>query len=230
MWRNSRLPSASHYEFCRAVVDDIARSNPDFAVGSDSSESWMAVGQLQFDYLIKHGLAPHHRFLDIGCGNLRLGWRVIRYLDAGCYTGLDLSPVILKSARTNIMHFHLEEKLPALHLVNNADYPFLPSDHFDRVYAHGVFTQTPIEIIREVLASIRRVLKPGSIFEFTFHATDGPPRSFLREDFYHPPATVLDAVHENGMVPTLRTDWNYSQAKVWAKKPLRQHDVPTASH
>ena len=34
---------------------------------------------LQFDYLVEHGLKPGHRMLDIGCGNLRAGWRFIDY-------------------------------------------------------------------------------------------------------------------------------------------------------
>ena len=36
---------------------------------------------MQFDYLVKHGLRPADRILEIGCGNLRAGRLLIDYLD-----------------------------------------------------------------------------------------------------------------------------------------------------
>jgi hypothetical protein len=50
---------------------------------------WDQLGQLQFDYMIREGLKPHHKLLDIGCGSLRGGIHFIRYLDAGNYIGTD---------------------------------------------------------------------------------------------------------------------------------------------
>jgi SAM-dependent methyltransferase len=47
------------------------------------------LGRYCFDYLVKAGLKPHHRFLDLGCGAGRVGTWLIRYLDAGNYFGID---------------------------------------------------------------------------------------------------------------------------------------------
>lgn len=50
---------------------------------------WSEIGQLQFDLLIKEGLKPAHKLLDIGCGALRGGTKFVSYLDSDCYFGLD---------------------------------------------------------------------------------------------------------------------------------------------
>jgi SAM-dependent methyltransferase len=55
----------------------------------ESDTSWDAAGQLQLDYLIAAGLTPRSRVLDIGCGALRAGRKIIAYLNAGNYYGID---------------------------------------------------------------------------------------------------------------------------------------------
>src|SRR5215204_1645727 len=42
-----RLASPSHTDFYRAVMADETAKDPDRAIGSDSRDSWMSVGELQ---------------------------------------------------------------------------------------------------------------------------------------------------------------------------------------
>jgi len=58
---------------------------------------WDEIGQLQIDFLVSQGLMPHHRLLDIGCGSLRGGVKLIRYLDAGHYAGVDLHESLINA-------------------------------------------------------------------------------------------------------------------------------------
>lgn len=55
------------------------RSDPHAAIGGN----WEEMGQMQLDFLVARGLAPHHRLLDLGCGTLRAGRHFIRLLEAG---------------------------------------------------------------------------------------------------------------------------------------------------
>ena len=108
------LTTRDHVQYYRAVMrSDTARSS-DAAVGSKTRESWLKIGQLQFDYLLRHGLKPGARMLEIGCGNLRAGRLFIGYLDAGNYYGVDISPEILLAAQDTVTEFGLQEKLPHL--------------------------------------------------------------------------------------------------------------------
>lgn len=217
--RNAAIPKSDHYDFYRKVVDDNASRDPDAAIGSNSRQQWLEVGDLQFCYLQEHGLKPDQRFLDLGCGNLRLGWRAIQFLNPGMYSGIDISPVILDAARKTISEFNLEAKQPALHLVESADYSFLPDDHFDIVYAHGVFTQTPIGVVEAVLKSVHRVLKPGCFFEFTYNCTTGEEHNYMNEDFFFKRDTMINAVRSAGFEPEEMKDWKYTQEKIRAHKP-----------
>lgn len=71
-WLRHKHPD--HVGYYRAVMASDTGRNPEAAVGSQTHERWLALGRMQFDYLVEHGLTPAHRMLDIGCGNLRAGF------------------------------------------------------------------------------------------------------------------------------------------------------------
>jgi hypothetical protein len=84
-----RLKHPDHVGYYRAVMASGTRSNLEAAVGSQTHDRWLALGQMQFDHLVEHGLRPEHRMLDIGRGNLRGGWHFIGHLHVGNYYGFE---------------------------------------------------------------------------------------------------------------------------------------------
>jgi len=219
--RNRRLCSqgGSHIGFYREIMHAEATKSPDIAVGSSNRDHWMDVGQLQFDYLVRHGLKPDHSILEIGCGNLRAGWRLIQYLQPGKYYGIDISPDILVAGLKNIEEFQLQEKLPHLAIVENLRLGFLPSDHFDVVHAHSVFSHTPLEVLDECLTHVGRVMRPDGFFDFTWLLSEGAPASVLGEDFYFPREQVTGIARSRGFELEEMEDWAYVQPKLRLRKP-----------
>ena len=140
----SALTTRDHVSYYRAVMRSDTTRSSDAAVGSKTRESWLQLGQLQFDYLTGHGLKPDMRMLEIGCGNLRAGRLFIDYLEPGNYYGTDISPDILLAAQRTVVEFGLQPKLPYLTLVNDLRLDFLPDGHFDVVHAHSVFSHSPL--------------------------------------------------------------------------------------
>jgi SAM-dependent methyltransferase len=212
-----RLKHRDHVAYYRAVMASDAARDPEAAVGSRSHERWLALGQMQFGYLTGHGLEPGHRMLDIGCGNLRAGWRFIDYLDAGNYYGIDISPDILISAKQTVVTYGLQEKLPHLTITGNLTLDFLPSAHFDVVHAHSVFSHSPIEVIDECLAHVGRILAPGGFFDFTFDRTEGAEHQVLREDFYYRTETLTSLAERHGLSARFMDDWEklpHGQSKI----------------
>ena len=63
---------------------------------------WDEIGILQFEFLVKNGLKPHHQVLDLGCGALRGGVHIIKYLNKHCYTGLDANSSLLRAAKKEL--------------------------------------------------------------------------------------------------------------------------------
>jgi ubiquinone/menaquinone biosynthesis C-methylase UbiE len=185
-----------------------ARRDPDAAIGSDTREHWMKVGQMQFSYLLKHGLRPDHKFLDIGCGNLRAGWRLIQYLDSGHYYGVDISPDILLAALKELRDQNLQGKYPHLVLVNDLNFEFLPDQAFDVIHAHSVFTHTRADAIDQCFASTARILKPDGFFDLTY--LEGDKYSLSDEDFCYPRETLLKMAATHHFDATHMSDWDYS--------------------
>ncbi|MEU7965465.1 class I SAM-dependent methyltransferase [Streptomyces sp. NPDC049097] len=212
-----RLRHPDHVGYYRAVMASDTRRNPEAAVGSHTHDRWLALGQMQFDYLIEHGLRPEHRMLDIGCGNLRGGWRFIDYLGTGNYYGIDISPDILMAAKKTLSERRLQDKLPHLTITGDLTLDFLPEDHFDVIHAHSVFSHSPLQVIDQCLAHVGRVLSESGFFDFTFDRTEGAEHQVLREDFYYRTDTLLALARQHGLHAKFMQDWEerpHGQSKI----------------
>jgi SAM-dependent methyltransferase len=196
-----------HVAYYRAVMQDTVTKGAARAVGNSDRGHWRKAGAIQFDYLREHGLQPHHRLLEIGCGNLRAGWRFIDYLESGCYYGIEISPEVLLAAQQTLVREGVEDKLPHLTLVDDLRFEFLPDAVVDVVHAHSVFSHSPLPLIEECFSHLPRILRPGGFFDFTFNRTDGRERNVLREDFYYRTATLLDAAGRCGLDAQFMADW-----------------------
>jgi SAM-dependent methyltransferase len=217
------LHARDHIAYYRAVMRSDAARSREGAVGSKTHESWLQIGQMQFDYLVGHGLKPQLRMLEIGCGNLRAGRLFIDYLDAGNYYGLDISPDILLGAQQTVVDYGLRDKLPHLALVKDLELEFLPDSQFDVVHAHSVFSHSPLEVIDQCLAHVGRVMVPGGFFDFTFDRTEGAEHQVLREDFYYRTQTLLDLAKRHGLEAQFMDDWEllpHDQSKIRVTRPI----------
>jgi SAM-dependent methyltransferase len=205
--RRIDMQANDHVSYYRAIMRSDAARGPEAAVGSPTHESWLAKGQMQFDYLLGHHLEPTMRMLEVGCGNLRAGRLFIDYLDAGNYCGIDISPEILLAALDTVVRCGLQPKLPRLTLVRDLNLSFLPDQAFDVVHAHSVFSHSPIEVIDECLQHVGRIMAPDGFFDFTFHATDATEHHVLREDFYYRQETLIALAAKHGLNASLMEDW-----------------------
>jgi SAM-dependent methyltransferase len=217
-----RVSHRDHLDYYGAVVDDLVTQGRATAVGSEISARSRRIGKMQFDYLKEHGLRPEHRVLEIGCGNLRAGWRIIRYVEPGHYYGVDISQQVLLSAQHTIADRGLREKLPYLVLVRDQTFAFLPDATFDVVHAHSVFSHAPLDVIEDCFAHVGRVMKPDGFFDFTFKRTEGKEYGKLREDFYYRTETLIDAAARHGLTARFMDDWEalgHSQSKIRVTLP-----------
>src|SRR5271155_5374682 len=94
---------------------------------------WDELGQLQFDFMVREGLKPHHKLLDIGCGSLRGGIHFISYLDVGNYIEIDPNVSLLDAGyEIELAPRGLKERMPRENLICTADFePPFPDGAFD---------------------------------------------------------------------------------------------------
>lgn len=218
VWRNRRIARQvgdDHLAFYRAVMaDDVSRKSPRGAVGTEDPAAWLALGARQFDYLVAHGLRPDHQVLEIGCGNLRAGWRMIEYLGPGAYTGVDISPEILLAAQDTLVERDLVHKRPHLLLVDDMSFRALPAACFDVVHAHSVFSHCPLDVVEAAVVGVRRVIRPDGFFDFTYNESSGETWSRLREDWFYPTALLVEVAARHGFDATVMEGWHHPQAKL----------------
>jgi len=139
---------------------------------------WHEIGQLQVDFLISQGLTPQHRLLDIGCGSLRGGVKLIQYLDAGHYAGVDLNESLLDAGYDiELAEAGLRHKLPRSNLVTGGEFDFswCPM-RVDFALAQSVFTSLPLNFLRICLERLPNfVVRGGKFFVSIFEIPDHHP-------------------------------------------------------
>lgn len=139
---------------------------------------WDETGRVMMGLLLRAGLQPHHRLLDIGCGSLRLGCKAISYLDPGNYWGTDLSGALMHRGYEVELTKAQRERLPAAQLIEDADFAFpgVPAD-IDMAIAFAVFTHLPGDRLAHALHQVRARFPALSSFLFTaFLAPDDDRR------------------------------------------------------
>lgn len=116
---------------------------------------WDETGRVQMALLIRAGLRPGDRLLDIGAGALRLGRLAVPWLEAGHYWATDASRALLLRGR----EAELDDpaQLPKDRLIEDAafGYPGVPAD-IDLALAFAVFTHLPADRLAVALGSARR--------------------------------------------------------------------------
>jgi len=163
---------------------------------------WDEVGELQFNFLKEMGLQPQHKFGDIGCGALRGGVRIIPYLDAGNYYGLDINASCIEAAWYEIEVHGLERKRAEL-LVDDGFRMRKFGAMFDYCIGVSLFTHLPMNHIIRCLIETAPCLAEGGQFFATF---------FLCEE-----AELLNPVHQprGGVVTNFDSDpYHYTAPQI----------------
>lgn len=159
--RGSRWPHSYERQLSRSELR--SRKHREFVGGM-----WDEIGKLQLAFVRQHGLSPCHRFLDIGCGALRGGVHLIRYLDPGNYFGVDMNASLIKAAENiEIVDAGLIDRTP--HLIVDDSFTFSKfGTTFDFAIAVSVFTHMGINSIERCLVNLSSVLEPKGVFYATY--------------------------------------------------------------
>ncbi len=128
-----------------------------------SKRLWKMKRDFQINFLKQAGLRPEHHLMDIGCGTLRGGIPLIKYLDAGRYCGLESRANVLEEAQLELRDSGLENKNPALvHSPKLAELNL--GKTFDFVWAFSVLIHLNDEILHDCLHLVQKHLATNGTF------------------------------------------------------------------
>jgi SAM-dependent methyltransferase len=142
-----------------------------------------AIGEGLAALLVRHGLAPHHRVLDIGCGVGRVALPLTRLLSPrGSYEGIDIVKRWVGWCRRHITPAHPSFRFTHADIFNShynrsgvpaAQFRFPYDDaSFDFAFATSVFTHLDLDAAKHYLREAHRVLRPGGVLVATFFFWD----------------------------------------------------------
>ncbi len=159
---------------------------------------WDEIGALQFEFLAANGLRPESTLFDLGCGTLRGGRHFIRFLDAGNYTGVDISAKTIELGALLVQQEGLSEKHPRLirRLPNEGFFDGAGKSDF--ILAQSVLSHLPDYLVAKCLAELEAVLHRHSVFFFTFHP-DAVYRQVGFKAFRYPPAFFAASAAQLGL-------------------------------
>ena len=109
------------------------------------------VGRNQLIVALDQGLGPEARVLDVGCGALRGGWWLVRFLAPARYHGIEPNAAMLEAGRRLVLGPALEaDKRPRF--ATNADFDFgVFGARFDMVLARSIWSHAAFAQIEAML-------------------------------------------------------------------------------
>lgn len=193
-------------------------------VGGAAPGIWFTLGKRQFHFLVSEGLRPHHRFLDIACGSLRLGQFLIPYLNRGRYYGLEAEPALVEAGLREELFYDLAAKRrPTFGYGYDFDFGFAPG--FEFAIAQSLFTHLNADDIALCLRNLATIATGESTLYFTFFeggGGDANPEggSDSHRNWRYSFAEIEQIASAAGWAATYIGDWGHERGQMMVKARL----------
>jgi SAM-dependent methyltransferase len=133
--------------------------------------SFEAAGRDALLALLESGLLPSHKVLDFGCGALRVGYWLVRFLDPNCYCGIDRERKVEIGKRFALTPELLAFKAPRFDDNRDCDMSVF-GERFDFVLARSIFTHMAPGLVRKSLASFRENSPPSGVLLASYYRAE----------------------------------------------------------
>jgi SAM-dependent methyltransferase len=131
--------------------------------------SFEHMGRAGFEVLLREGLVPSSRVLDVGCGALRFGYWLMRFLDPGCYFGIEPNQDMLRVGIEDLVEPDVVERADA-HFDSNDEFDFAVfGERFDFVVARSIWTHSSKSQIGAMLGSFAATSSPTGVFLASYY-------------------------------------------------------------
>ncbi len=140
-------------------------------------------GREQFIYLLREGLHPDSKVVDIGCGVLRAGYWLIHFLNPGCYFGIEPHTGRLDMGKHQILEPEIiESKRP--NFDTNPDFnTSVFQEKFDIFLLYSIWTHAAKAGIEATLDSFVRDASPNAVFLTSYLPASEKHPDYLGENW-----------------------------------------------
>lgn len=118
-------------------------------------------GRDEFDLLVKLGLQPDHTCVDYGCGTLRIGQHVVRYLKPGRYWGFEIDDEFIKVGGSLLSEADKAEKQPQLRVISAEAVAEAAQHRPEFLFSHKVMQHVHPDELSEYLSNVVDIITPA---------------------------------------------------------------------
>lgn len=195
------------------AIDEIGHRRYVGGVG----KNWEKIGMMQFKFLVKQGLLPHHKILDIACGSLRAGIHFIPYLNTGNYLGVDKETTLINAGKNIELGKELYNlKKPELIISDSFDYSEFTQQP-DFAMAQSLFTHLPPDMINDCFKKTYTFMKKGGRFFATYFISKqelkNPEVPHDRLGYWFTKEKVTEFGVKNNWKVNFIGDWNHPRGQ-----------------
>jgi SAM-dependent methyltransferase len=127
-------------------------------------EHFEIAGRLQLATLLREGVYPQSKVLDVGCGCLRGGYWLIHFLDRGRYFGIEPSAFMLQKGIQHVLEPEVrEEKQPRFDSNDSFDFSVF-GEKMDVVLARSIWTHASKAQVQTMLDGFAANSSPEAFF------------------------------------------------------------------
>ena len=174
-----------------------ARTHPTLG----SNLTGLAFGQsgiAEFNMLTRNGLTEDTVCVDYGCGTLRIGVHVIKYLGWGAYWGLDIDEAFLDKGRELIGTRLYTEKAPHLRVISPASITEAAASKPTFLFSISVMIHVHPNELEQYFHNIMAIIGDSGRAIVSGKWSDGDTRLFSRVSWAHSMASIRGLVLERG--------------------------------
>jgi hypothetical protein len=126
-------------------------------------------GRLQLSTLVREGIWPSSKMLDIGCGCLRAGYWIVHLLNPGCYFGIEPNEKMLQAGIERVIGPELRAaKRPRFDTNDRFDFSVF-GEKFDVFLARSIWTHASKLQIQTMLDGFVLNSNPAAFFLASYH-------------------------------------------------------------
>ena len=157
-----RHPGGTFKEFyADTVAGSLDGKRGHNSLGPRIKQERVASAEHAFHSLVSLGVRPGDKFVDYGCGTLRLGVLFIEYLEPDHYFGLDIDERILSAGRARLSPELIAAKRPVLEVISPDSVSRVAAKQPRWVCSKGVLQHVPPDQMGSYFGSLATLLNGG---------------------------------------------------------------------